>query len=190
MTKNECLAALEAVLFASGEPIEIERLCLALESDQTVVCGLLNELGDSLEAEQRGLRLVYLENKVQLCTKQDYADVIRTALETRKTPMLSNTAMEVLAIVAYRQPVTKSYIEQVRGVDSAYTVGSLCDKGLIEEAGRLEVPGRPILYKTTDNFLRVFGFSSIKELSPLPDGFSLPVDEAAEAASAQQTLEQ
>ena len=108
MTKNECLAALEAVLFASGEPIEIERLCLALESDQTVVCGLLNELGDSLEAEQRGLRLVYLENKVQLCTKQDYADVIRTALETRKTPMLSNTAMEVLAIVAPERPIPKA----------------------------------------------------------------------------------
>lgn len=177
MTEKQCIAALEAILFASGEPVEIDSLCTALESDRAVVCGLLNALGDRLEAEDRGIRLVYLETKAQLCTKQDYAGQIRAALETRKTPVLSPTAMEVLAIIAYRQPVTKSYIEQVRGVDSSYTVNSLCEKGLACEAGRLEVPGRPILYKTTDNFLRTFGFSSISELSPLPDSFAFPAEE-------------
>ena len=129
---------------------------------------MLSALAAKLETENSGLRLIRLGEKAQLCTRGEYAACIRVALETRKPPALSQAAMEVLAIAAYRQPVTRAYIEQVRGVDSAYTVSSLVEKGFLEESGRLEVPGRPALFRTTDQFLRVFGLTSLAELTPLP----------------------
>ena len=165
----QCVAAAEAILFAAGEPVGIERIAMALEQTPSDAEEVLNALAARLESENSGLRLIRLNDKAQLCTRGDYAGCIRVALETRKAPALSQAALEVLAIVAYRQPVTRAYIEQVRGVDSAYTVSSLTEKGFLEEAGRLEVPGRPVLFRTTDQFLRVFGLSSLADLTPLPE---------------------
>ncbi len=168
MNMAELAAAAEAILFAAGDPLPIERLCVALSLQENEARSVLQYLKDRLDARESGLCLVFLEDKAQLCTRPAYADAVRLALETRKPSSLTQTALEVLSIVAYRQPVTKSFVEQIRGVDSGYTLSSLVDKGLIEEAGRLEVPGRPILYKTTDLFLRTFGISSLEELPPLP----------------------
>lgn len=164
----QLVAAAEAILFASGEPVRCERIALALEISSEEADEVLSALAAKLETENSGLRLVRLGEKAQLCTRGEYAACIRVALETRKPPALSQAAMEVLAIAAYRQPVTRAYIEQVRGVDSAYTVASLVEKGFLEESGRLEVPGRPALFRTTDQFLRVFGLTSLAELTPLP----------------------
>lgn len=164
----QLVAAAEAILFASGEPVRCERIALALEIGSEETEEVLSALAAKLETENSGLRLIRLGEKAQLCTRGEYAACIRVALETRKPPALSQAAMEVLAIVAYRQPVTRAYIEQVRGVDSAYTVSSLVEKGFLEESGRLEVPGRPALFRTTDQFLRVFGLTSLAELTPLP----------------------
>lgn len=164
----QLVAATEAILFASGEPVRCERIALALEIGSEETEEVLSALAAKLETENSGLRLIRLGEKAQLCTRGEYAACIRVALETRKPPALSQAAMEVLAIAAYRQPVTRAYIEQVRGVDSAYTVSSLVEKGFLEESGRLEVPGRPALFRTTDQFLRVFGLTSLAELTPLP----------------------
>ena len=164
----QLVAAAEAILFASGEPVRCERIALALEIGSEETDEVLSALAAKLETENSGLRLIRLGEKAQLCTRGEYAACIRVALETRKPPALSQAAMEVLAIAAYRQPVTRAYIEQVRGVDSAYTVSSLVEKGFLEESGRLEVPGRPALFRTTDQFLRVFGLTSLAELTPLP----------------------
>lgn len=164
----QLVAAAEAILFAAGEPVRCERIALALEIREEETEEVLAALAARLETENSGLRLVRMNEKAQLCTRGEYASAIRVALETRKPPALSQAAMEVLAVVAYRQPVTRAYIEQVRGVDSAYTVSSLVEKGFIEEAGRLEVPGRPTLFRTTDQFLRVFGLSTLSDLTPLP----------------------
>lgn len=164
----QLVAAAEAILFASGEPVRCERIALALEIGSEETEEVLSALAAKLETENSGLRLIRLGEKAQLCTRGEYAACIRVALETRKPPALSQAAMEVLAIAAYRQPVTRAYIEQVRGVDSTYTVSSLVEKGFLEESGRLEVPGRPALFRTTDQFLRVFGLTSLAELTPLP----------------------
>ena len=164
----QLVAAAEAILFASGEPVRCERIALAMEIGSEETEEVLSALAAKLETENSGLRLIRLGEKAQLCTRGEYAACIRVALETRKPPALSQAAMEVLAIAAYRQPVTRAYIEQVRGVDSAYTVSSLVEKGFLEESGRLEVPGRPALFRTTDQFLRVFGLTSLAELTPLP----------------------
>lgn len=185
------VAAAEAILFASGEPVRCERIALALEINSEEADEVLSALAAKLETENSGLRLVRLGEKAQLCTRGEYAACIRVALETRKPPALSQAAMEVLAIAAYRQPVTRAYIEQVRGVDSAYTVASLVEKGFLEESGRLEVPGRPALFRTTDQFLRVFGLTSLAELTPLPtegeDGqLKLPNPELEALASQQE----
>jgi len=125
--------------------------------------------------EQRGIRIVALEDKFQMCSESRFAPAVRKAIETRKPPALTQTAIEVLSIIAYSQPVTKSYVEKIRGVDSSYTVNSLAEKGIIEECGRLDAPGRPALYRTTDQFLRIFGISSLDELPALPE--SMPVAE-------------
>ena len=164
----QLVAAAEAILFASGEPVRCERIALALEIGSEETEEVLSALAAKLETENSGLRLIRLGEKAQLCTRGEYAACIRVALETRKPPALSQAAREVLAIAAYRQPVTRAYIEQVRGVDSAYTVSSLVEKGFLEESGCLEVPGRPALFRTTDQFLRVFGLTSLAELTPLP----------------------
>ncbi|MBE6937764.1 MAG: SMC-Scp complex subunit ScpB [Ruminococcaceae bacterium] len=160
-------AAIEAILFASGEPVSLDRLALALEMMKEDIEKLAVSLEARLDMEDSGIRLVRIGDKLQLVSKSEFADQICSALETRKPPALSAQAMETLSVVAYRQPVTKAYIEQVRGVESSYTVNSLAEKGFIEPCGRLEAPGRPVLYKTTDMFLRVFGLASLLDLPPL-----------------------
>lgn len=170
MDFKSALAAAEAILFAAGDPVSIDRICLSLQMGKEEAKAVLTSLSAKLDSADSGIKLVHTDDKYQLCTRSEYSEYIRTALETRKQPSLSPSALEVLSIIAYRQPVTKAYIEQVRGVDSSYTVSSLVEKGFIEECGRLEVPGRPILYKTTDAFLRVFGLNSLAGLPPLPDG--------------------
>ena len=167
MEWNELQCALEAVLFAAGEPVLSEKLCAVLGVDEDALDEAAKALADSYDFDRRGIKLVRLDQSYQLCSRADYAEPVRRVLETRRAATLSPAALEVLAIIAYQQPTTKTYIEQVRGVDSSYTVNSLSDKGLIEECGRLDVPGRPILYRTTDAFLRAFGLSSLTELPEL-----------------------
>lgn len=168
MELKEMEAALEAILFAAGEPVAVERICLTLDLDRATVEALCQRLADRYSYERRGLRLVRMDTSYQLCSAPEYAPFIRKAFESRKPAKLSQPALEVLSIIAYYQPVTRAYIDQVRGVDSSYTVGLLLERELIEEAGRLAVPGRPIQYRTTSNFLRSFGLSSLDELPELP----------------------
>lgn len=165
---HEVEAAVEAILFAAGEPLPIERICLALDLDRPTAEQVLQKLGDHYAYERRGIRLVRMEDCYQLCSSPDYADLIRKAFEIRKTARLSQPALEVLTIVAYYQPTTRAYVDQVRGVDSSYTVGLLLERGLIEECGRLQVPGRPRLYRTTKKFLRDFHLGSLEELPEMP----------------------
>ena len=165
---KELASALEAILFAAGEPVELKRLCVALDLDQETAEAVLRQLGDEYAFERRGVRLLRMEDSYQLCSAPDYADAIRRAFEVRKPAKLSQPALEALTIIAYYQPTTRAYVDQVRGVDSSYTVGLLLDRGLIEECGRLQVPGRPILYRTTKHFLRSFHLSSLDDLPEIP----------------------
>ncbi len=168
MELKELESAIEGILFAAGDPVPVERICLTLEQDKETVDAVCQRLADNYSYDRRGIRLVRLENSWQMCSAPEYAEYIRRTLENRKPAKLSQPALEVLAIIAYFQPVTKAYIEQVRGVDSSYTVGLLLERGLICEAGRLAVPGRPIQYRTTKNFLRSFGLANLDELPELP----------------------
>lgn len=165
---KEIGSAMEGILFAAGEPVGVERLCLALEIDRATADAVAQKLMDDYSYHRRGIRLVRLETSYQLCSAPEHADLIRKTFESRRPPKLSPPALEVLAIIAYYQPTTRAYVDQVRGVDSAYTVSLLLDRELIEECGRLAVPGRPILYRTTPVFLRSFGLSSLDELPELP----------------------
>ena len=165
---KELEAAVEGILFASGEPIHIDRICLALDIDRLSAEQVLQRLSDYYAYERRGVRLIRMEDTWQMCSAPDYADIIRKAFEIRKSAKLSQPALEVLSIIAYYQPTTRAYVDQVRGVDSAYTVGLLLDRKLIEECGRLQVPGRPRLYRTTKNFLRAFHLTSLEDLPDLP----------------------
>ncbi len=169
MNVKQLQATLEAVLFAVGEPIEISRLSQSLEIDEETLSSVLKNLSASLEERNSGLCLLRLDDKYQLCTKSDFAQDIRKVLEVKKNAPLSNAAFEVLAIIAYNQPVTKSFVEQIRGVDCSGVMASLCQKSLIEEKGRLDLPGRPLLYGTTPEFLRCFCISSLDELPALPN---------------------
>ncbi len=168
MELKELESAIEGILFAAGDPVPVERICLTMEQDKETVDAVCQRLADNYSYDRRGIRLVRLENSWQMCSAPEYADYIRRTLENRKPAKLSQPALEVLAIIAYFQPVTRAYIEQVRGVDSSYTVGLLLERGLICEAGRLAVPGRPIQYRTTKNFLRSFGLANLDELPELP----------------------
>ena len=168
MERKELDGAIEGILFAAGEPVGVERLCLTLEADRPTVDAVCQRLADHYSYERRGIRLIRLDNCYQLCSSPEYAHHIRRAFESRKPARLSQPALEVLAVIAYYQPATRVYVDQVRGVDSSYTVGLLLERDLIEECGRLAVPGRPILYRTTQNFLRSFGLSSLEELPELP----------------------
>lgn len=169
MKVKECKAAVEAMLFAYAEPISTARLAEVLEVETEVCEGVLQSIRDDLMCEDRGLVLLQLEDRWQLSTKTEYGDYIKKALDTRRNTPLSPAALEVLAIIAYNQPVSRSFIEQVRGVDSSSTVQTLLQKGLIEEAGRLDLPGRPVSFQTTDVFLRTFGISRLSELPALHD---------------------
>ena len=164
---NELACALEAVLFASGDSVSEGKLCAVLQTEKQTLRTAAQNLADYYDFNRRGLKLLRLDDRYQLASRADYAQMVRSALETRKPQSLTPAALEVLAIVAYKQPVTKIYIEQVRGVDSTYTLSSLVDKGLVEDCGRLDVPGRPILYQTTEVFLRSFGLSSVNQLPAL-----------------------
>lgn len=162
-------SALEAILFAAGEPVPAARISLILEQDEETVWDAARELSEQYEKEGRGIRILKLDKALQMCSAPEYAAVIGKTLEQRKPPMLSQPALETLAIVAYFQPVTRAYIDQVRGVDSSYTVGVLIDRGLIERCGKLDMPGRPSLLRTTDVFLRTMGISELSQLPTLPD---------------------
>lgn len=166
---KEIEAAVEGILFASGEPVHIDRICLAAELDRPTAELVLQKLMDYYSFERRGMRLLRLEDSWQLCSAPEYADVIRRAFEIRKPAKLSQPALEVLTIIAYYQPTTRAYVDQIRGVDSAYTISLLLDRKLIEECGRLQVPGRPRLYRTTKQFLRAFHLTSLDDLPELPD---------------------
>ena len=162
MEINEIKSSIEAILFASGEPVGVGKLSEVLAVDRATIRRIAELLID--EYDDRGLSVVWLEDSLQICTKSQYADVIRAVLEQKRNMPLSQAALEVLAVIAYNQPVTKGYIEQVRGVDCGATVNNLVSKGLVEERGRMEVPGRPLLYGTSKDFLRCFGLSSIDNL--------------------------
>lgn len=168
MELKEIEAAMEAILFAAGDPVGAERLCLSLDIDKATVDAVAQRLADQYSFERRGIRLVKMENSYQLCSAPEHADAVRKAFESRRPARLSQPALEVLAIVAYFQPTTRAYVDQIRGVDSSYTMGLLVERELIEECGRLAVPGRPVLFRTTKTFLRSFGLSSLEELPELP----------------------
>ena len=168
MEMKELLAALEGILFASGESVHIDRICLALDLDRETAEQLLKKLEDYYSYERRGIRLIRMEDHYQLCSAPEYGDIIRKAFEIRKTAKLSQPALEVLTIIAYYQPTTRAYIDQVRGVDSSYTVSMLLERELIEECGHLQVPGRPRLYRTTRAFLRTFHLTSLEDLPEIP----------------------
>lgn len=165
---TKLLGAVEAIIFASGEPVSIERIAEVLETDHKTLENLIGFLMEEYNQEGRGIRLVQLDGNVQFCTASEYSEAVRKTLEMRRNTPLSQAAMEVLAVIAYNQPVTKAYIEQVRGVDCGAVVNGLAEKGLVEERGRLELPGRPILYGTTPDFLRCLNIHSLQELPPLP----------------------
>jgi len=168
MENHDIDSAIEAILFVSGEPVRISRIAGVLNVEESVIEEAANRLRDKLSFERRGIRLIKLEERLQLCSSPEYAEFIRRTLETRKPPQLTGPALEVLAIIAYFGPVTKAYVEQIRGVDSSYTVGLLQERELIESCGRLSAPGRPMLFRTTHNFLRIFGLESLKQLPELP----------------------
>lgn len=162
-------SAVEAVLFAAGESVPLKRLSLVLGLEEEEISRTVDALHELYESEGRGMRVLRLDDKVQMCSAPEHAGLISACLEQRKPPMLSQAALETLAVVAYFQPVTRAYVEQVRGVDSSYSVGMLTERGLIEECGRLEAPGRPAVFRTTDVFLRTMGISRLSELPVLPE---------------------
>ena len=191
MESSEIRGALEAILFAAGDSVEMGRIAKVLDCEPWEVRRASEELSHEYEEQDRGVRLIRLEERLQLTTAPRFSDAVDRALEKRPAPRLSPTALEVLSIVAYYQPVTRSYIEQLRGADSSYTVALLSERGLIAPCGRLEAPGRPVLFGTTEQFLRVMGISSLAELPPLPDVTSAEgVRELQEAIDAAGDREQ
>ena len=168
MTEKEYRSAIEAILFTAGEPMELSRLAQALELSESATQIQLDLLMNEYSAAERGITIIRLNSAYQMVSVKAYAQWVRKAMDLRRNIPLSQAAMEVLAVIAYNQPVTKSFVEQVRGVDCSGVIGSLTAKDLIEEKGRLELPGRPLLYGTTDNFLRCFSISSLDELPPIP----------------------
>lgn len=169
MEMKEIESAVEGILFASGEPVQTDRICMALDMDRQTVEAVLQKLMDLYAYERRGMRVLHIEDTWQMCSAPDYADIIRKAFEIRKPAKLSQPALEVLTIVAYYQPTTRAFVDQIRGVDSSYTMGLLQERKLIEECGRLQVPGRPHLYRTTKQFLRAFHLNSLNDLPEIPD---------------------
>ena len=193
MEQIELQRAAEAILFAAGERVEISRLAMTLEVEEADIVAAVNALADELSFNRRGIRIIKLEDGYQMVSSGEMADCITRALETRKPPKLSSSQLEVLTIVACYQPATKALVEQIRGVDSSYSVSALMNKKLIEEAGRLNVPGRPILYRTTPDFLRTFSLSSLEELPSIEKtNFTEPVvqdDNNAEQREEQEVLQ-
>ena len=177
MELEQLKIAIEAILFAAGERMDISRLSAVLETDPADIEKAADELANRYAFERRGIRILKLEKGYQMVSSGEMAQYVTKAMETRKPPKLSSSQLETLTIIAYYQPATKAMVEQIRGVDSAYSVAALMNKKLIEEAGRLNVPGRPIQYKTTPDFLRTFGLSSLEELPPIEKiAFGEPVE--------------
>ena len=164
MEQNDLQRALMAVLFAAGEPVAASRLAESLQVDESEIHRECEALISALSYHRSGIRIVKLEDAYQMCSSAEMADYVTKTLETRKPPKLSPSQLETLTVIAYYQPATKAYVETIRGVDSAYSVSALLTKKLIRECGRLNVPGRPILYETTPDFLRVFGLESLADL--------------------------
>ena len=169
MDERELKSTIEAILFASGEPVSAERIALVVGLDKEEILKAAKQLADEYSFQQRGVRLVRMDDALQLCSAPEYAQSITFALERRKPPKLSQPALEVLAICAYFQPVTRAYVDQIRGVDSSYTMGILLERGLIEVCGKLDVTGRPSIYRTSELFLRTMSITNIGELPKLPD---------------------
>ena len=191
MEQSDLQRAIEAILFASGERVSVSRMAATLEVDPKDICSAADALADQLAFERRGIRVLKLDKDYQMVSSGEMADYITKTLETRKPPKLSSSQLETLTIVAYYQPATKAMVEQIRGVDSSYSVSALLDKKLIEEAGRLNVPGRPILYRTTPDFLRTFGISSLEELPPIEKiNFGEPIEPVIEESAQQLSLEE
>ena len=188
MEQTELQRILEAILFAAGERVEISRLCATLEVDEDEIIAAANSLADELAFNRRGVRILRLENGYQMVSSGEMAEYITKTLETRKPPKLSSSQLETLTIIAYYQPATKAMVEQIRGVDSAYSISALLNKKLIEDAGRLNVPGRPIQYRTTPDFLRTFALSSLDEL-PEIENVSLGEPVAEEPVDQQIKME-
>ena len=168
MEAEKLKPAIEAILFACGTPAELTKIAQALEIKEEKAEELLKSLMDDYSSRKSGIKIVRLGKSYQMCTEKEYAEIIRTVLDLRRNSPLSQAALEVLAIIAYNQPVTKAFVEQIRGVDCSGVVSSLVARELIEEKGRLELPGRPLIYGTTENFLRCFNVSDVSELPPLP----------------------
>lgn len=190
MEKRVIESALEGILFTAGEPLESKRICQAMGIDKQTLETAAQHLADFYRYEQRGIRLVKLEDAYQLVSAPEHADMIRRALETRKPPQLSPALLEVLSIIAYFQPTTRGYIEQVRGVSSGYSVNTLLERGLIEEAGKLAVVGRPTLFRTTKLFLKTFGLSSLDELPNLPEAKQEEVSAQSKVSQAVDALKE
>ncbi len=170
MNGNRLLAVAEAVLFASAEPLEINRIAEVLELGVEDTEKLLENLSQKLDETGSGICLLKLDKRYQLCSRKEFAEEIRAVLDLKRNTPLSQAAFEVLAIIAYNQPITKSYVDQIRGVDCAGVIMTLCQRGLVEEKGRLELPGKPILYGTTPDFLRCFSLVTLKDLPELQKG--------------------
>ena len=169
MSEINDAAAIEAILFASGASVEASRIAEALEISEKQAIEYAEALIEEYKAADRGITILRLDNSFQMISNKEYAPQIRTVMDLRRNTPLSQAALEVLAVVAYNQPVTKAFVDQVRGVDCSGVIGSLTSKDLIEEKGRLELPGRPLLYGTTENFLRCFNLQSLDDLPPLPE---------------------
>ena len=168
MEIKEKLGAIEAILFASGESIEIYRLSEASGVDAGTLPSMIRLLNERYDDYNSGICIKKFDSSYQMCTREEFGEQVRAALETKRSAPLSNAAMEALTIIAYNQPVSKGFVENVRGIDSSSVINNLVEKGLVEEAGRLDVPGKPIVYRTTSVFLRSFGLSSTADLPPLP----------------------
>ena len=187
MEPEQLQRTIEAILFAAGERMEIQRLADVLETDPSEIEKAADILADEYAFQRRGIRILKLEKGYQMVSSGEMADYVTKALETRKPPKLSSSQLETLTIIAYYQPATKAMVEQIRGVDSAYSVAALLNKKLIEEAGRLNVPGRPIQYRTTPDFLRTFGLSSLEELPPIEKiTFGEPIELPQEQPAAEE----
>ncbi len=179
MDNQNLKSAVEAVLFASGTPVEVDRLAVALNIPLEKAGAICAELAEDYKNRGGGILVVRLGDSYRMCSDKQHADVIRTVMDIKRNTPLSQAASEVLAVIAYNQPVTKAFVEQVRGVDCSGVVANLIARGLIEEKGRLELPGRPLVYGTTEHFLLCFGISSLDELPPVPqDEENSEADEA------------
>lgn len=181
-------AAIEAILFSNGDSVERSRIAAALEISEKEVDEYVSSLVNDYNEQNRGITIVKLDDSYQMVSCKQYAPQIRTVMDLRRNTPLSQAALEVLAVVAYNQPVTKAFVEQVRGVDCSGVIGSLTSKGLVEEKGRLELPGRPLLYGTTEHFLRCFNISSLEQLPALPEDDNSEEEKYTQSAPEQLSI--